>query len=66
MEIHRYRKSGKIDKTLNITAESAKTIYTVTTWGMEYDLFPEYYRITLFDNMSQRIVKDSDYFTGRQ
>lgn len=61
MDIHRYNKrTGFIDKTVNVTAQNAQDEFDFLIAEMAIDPFSTYYRVTLVDRMRQAIVKDSD------
>lgn len=64
MDIHRYNKvTGFINKTVNVTNENAINEFNQVSGMILSDpMFCKYYRITLVDNLSNRIVKDSDNF----
>lgn len=62
MDIHRYNKrTGFIDKTINVTAQNAQDEFDFLIAEMAIDPFSTYYRVTLVDRMRQVIIKDSDY-----
>lgn len=60
MDIHRYNKrTGYIDKTVNVTRENALDEFDFIVADMAIDPFCLYYRVTLVCNLSTRILKDS-------
>lgn len=62
MDVHRYNKrTGYIDKSVNLTAVNAELEYRKVIQDMKYDPFATYYRVTLVDNMRHAIIKDSDH-----
>lgn len=60
MDIHRYNKrTGFIDKTVNVTAENAKDEFDFWTAAIEDDPFCMYSRVKIVDTEYGRDIKDS-------